>query len=39
MADAYAAIKDECKKLRLRVVRVDENTGSGIVIGEITSLI
>ena len=39
MADAYAAMKDECKKLRLRCVRVDENTGSGIVIGEITSLI
>ena len=26
MADIYAAIKDECKKLRLRAKRVDENT-------------
>jgi hypothetical protein len=39
MADAYAAMKDECKKLQLRCVRVDENTGSGIVISEITTLI
>ncbi len=39
MADAYGAIKDECKKLRLRAKRVDENTGSGFVIREITDLI
>lgn len=39
MADAYAAIKDECKKLRLQAKRVDENTGSGFVIREITDLI
>lgn len=39
MADAYAAIKDECKKLKLRAKRVDENTGSGLVIREITDLI
>jgi len=39
MTDAYAAIKDECKKLKLRVKRVDENTGSGIIIREITDLI
>ena len=39
MADAYAAIKDECKKLKLRANRVDENTGSGLVIREITDLI
>jgi len=39
MADAYAAIKDECKKLKLRANRVDENTGSGFVIREITDLI
>lgn len=39
MSDAYAAIKDECKKLRLRATRVDENTGSGFVIREITDLI
>ena len=39
LADAYAAIKDECKKLRLKAIRVDENTGSGLIIGEITDLI
>lgn len=39
MADAYAAIKDECNKLRLRAKRIDENTGSGLVIREITDLI
>ena len=39
MADAYSAIKDECKKLRLRSHRVDENTGGGLVIGDITDLI
>ena len=39
MADVYAAITDECKKLKLRSRRVDENTGSGIVIREITDLI
>jgi len=39
MADAYAAIKDECKKLKLRANRVDENAGSGLVIREITDLI
>ncbi len=39
MTDAYVAIKDECKKLKLRAKRVDENTGSGLVIREITDLI
>jgi hypothetical protein len=39
MADAYTAMKDECKKLRLRCVRVDENVGSSIILGEITTLI
>lgn len=39
MADAYAAIKDECKKLKLRAKRVDENSGSGLIIREITDLI
>lgn len=39
LADAYAAIKDECKKLELRAKRVDENTGSGLIIREITDLI
>jgi hypothetical protein len=37
--DVYSAIKDECTKLSLRAQRVDENTGSGIVLGEITDLI
>jgi hypothetical protein len=39
MSDTYNAIKDECKKLKLTAKRVDENTGSGIIIREITSLI
>jgi len=39
MADAFVAIKDKCKKLRLRATRVDENTGSGLIIREITDLI
>ena len=39
MDEAYKAIKDECRKLRLRARRVDENTGSGFVIREITDLI
>ena len=38
-ADVYSAIKDECNKLKLNAKRVDENTGSGIVINEITQLI
>ncbi len=39
MTDAYTAIKDECKNIGLRAERVDENTGSGFVIREITDLI
>ena len=39
MTDAYAAIKDECKKFRLQAKRVDENTGSGLIIREITDFI
>lgn len=39
MTDAYTAIKDECKKLKLRAKRVDENSGSGLIIREITDLI
>jgi hypothetical protein len=39
MTDTYAAIKDECQKLKLRARRVDENVGSGFVIREITELI
>lgn len=37
--ETYSAIKDECRKLRLRSRRVDENTGSGVVIREIAQLI
>jgi hypothetical protein len=36
MPDVYSAIKDECVKLDLEAVRVDENVGSGLVIKEIT---
>jgi hypothetical protein len=39
MIDAYTAIKDECKKLKLTAKRVDENVGSGFVIREIVDLI
>jgi hypothetical protein len=39
MDDTYRAVKDECRKLRLRSCRVDENTGAGIVIAEVTKLI
>ena len=37
--EIYSAIKDECSKLNLFVKRVDENTGSGFIIREITELI
>ena len=39
MQDTYSAIKDECHKLQLNASRVDENTGSGLIIAEITDLI
>lgn len=39
MQDTYSAIKDECHKLHLNARRVDENIGSGLIIGEITDLI
>ncbi len=39
MDDVYSAIKDECGKLDLHSHRVDENTGSTIIIREITELI
>lgn len=39
MTEAYAAIKDECRKLRLNARRVDESPGSGFVIREVTDLI
>jgi hypothetical protein len=37
--DVYTAIKDECKKLRLNAIRVDEQVGSSILIKEIAELI
>jgi hypothetical protein len=37
--DVYSAIKDECNKPGLNAKQVDENTGSGIIINEITQLI
>ena len=39
MQDAYKAIKDECLKLGLNAIRVDENVGSGFIIREVTELI
>jgi hypothetical protein len=39
MPDTYSAIKDECAKLKLNAIRVDENTGSGFIIKEIIDLI
>jgi len=32
---AYAAIKDECQKLKLNAMRADENTDSGLIIQDI----
>lgn len=37
--DTYSAIKDECRKIRLKAVRVDEVTGSGLILRKITSYI
>jgi hypothetical protein len=37
--DAFIAIKDTCKALKLRAQRVDENVSSGFVILEIIDLI
>lgn len=39
MNDVYSAIRDECRKLKLKSKRVDENVGSGVIIREITDLI
>ena len=39
MDDVLSAIKDECLKLDLKAVRVDENIGAGFIIKEITDLI
>lgn len=38
-SDTYSAIKDECKKLKLRAVRVDEVGGSGIILRNIFNYI
>jgi hypothetical protein len=38
-AEVLFAVKDECAKLGLHSKRVDENVGSGLVIGEITRFI
>ncbi len=37
--DVYSAIKDECNKLHLNAIRVDENIGSGLIIKDIIKLI
>jgi hypothetical protein len=39
MDDVYSAIRDECTKLGLKPIRVDESVGSGFVIQEIKDLI
>jgi len=39
MRETYSVIREECSKLGLKVSRVDENVGSGIVIREIAELI
>jgi len=39
MDDVFAAIKDECSRLGLHAVRVDQNVGSAFIIREITELI
>lgn len=37
--DVYTAIKDECRKIRLKAVRVDEVAGSGLILKNIMNLI
>ncbi len=37
--DTYSAIKDECRKIRLRTVRVDEVPGSGLILRNIINYI
>lgn len=37
--EVYASIKDECSKIALNAIRVDENIGSGFIIKEIITLI
>lgn len=38
-SDTYLAIKDECKKIRLKAVRVDEVSGSGLILRSIINYI
>ena len=33
--DVYTAIKDECRKIRLKAVRIDEVVGSGLILKNI----
>lgn len=37
--DVYSAIKDECKKIKLRCIRVDDEPGSGLILRKIFNLI
>ncbi|GAA0913561.1 hypothetical protein [Virgisporangium aurantiacum] len=39
MTEVYAAVQDECRKLRLNTRRADEYAGSGFVIREVVELI
>jgi hydrogenase maturation factor len=39
MEEVWNAIKDECERLELNVVRVDERVGSGFIVREITELV
>lgn len=39
MEDVWNVIKDECERLELNAVRVDERVGSGFIVREITELI
>lgn len=37
--DTYAAIKDECKKIKLKAIRIDEVAGSGMILRKIINYI
>ena len=37
--DIYSAIKNECKKIKLKAIRVDEVGGSGLILRNIITLI
>ncbi len=39
MDDVHSAIKEECSKLGLKLVRADDSYGSGFIIREVTNLI